>query len=449
MAVQFMSAEKQNRLLDVAKQAIELARDGGESPSSALAKVAAAEQLNADEINRVKEAINTAQVLALRKRAAAGDGASDDVIPLVNSDEVLGKVFRKSPEPNALALTKVAAEIVEESRSFHDAPAALFAKTAEVARDSTSGDGASRERLYDRAHGQIGQLKIAAEIERETAASRRISAERRIGDLLDVFRGTSAPAFAEVEKTASALYPEEGLSLVFDMVFNGGELGKLGHKRHTGELPKYASVDDHADIIAKVKQIRDDIGHSLLAKIAEDEIRAKVDRGNIALLKLGNESAFGAMSMIDPILGVAADVGNTGLEAAKNVGEKTESGMDLITPRQGKGSTNERLKREIGNDHVRVVLNKVMNDDPVVGKYPQDHVAQAYNELTALQPALANQPLALRAALRRYLVSGGDFNMQEATQMHEFNKEGDKLKAAKKMMDPSAMKAAPPVSVKL
>jgi hypothetical protein len=439
MAVQFMSADAQNRLLGLAKQAVEIARDGDCSPSEALAKVASENQLNADEINRVKEAINTAAVLALRKRAAAGDGFSDDVIPLVNSEEVLGRVFKAAPAPDALALKKVAAEAdVEETRSFLNAPAATFAKAASA--ESTSGGVLDRSQLYDRAHGQVGQIKIAAEIHREAAASHRINAERRIGDVLDIFRGTAAPAFAEVEKVASALYPEEGLGLVFDMIFKGGELDKIGHRRHTGELPKYASVNDHADIIAKIKTIRDEIGHSLLAKIAEDELRAKATVGDIALLKLGNEDAFGLGGITDAAGGLLDKT----VSGAKEMSPALEAGVDSLAPAPAKHSINERLKRELANDRIRVVLAKVTNDDPVVSKYPKDKVIQAYNELTTLQPSLTNQPLALRAALRRHLVSGGDFTMQEAGQLYDFNKERDKARAmAPPKVDPSMMGPAP------
>jgi len=121
-----------------------------------------------------------------------------------------------------------------------------------------------------------------------------------------------------------------------------------------------------------------------------------------------------------------------------------EAGVDSLAPAPAKHSINERLKRELANDRIRVVLAKVTNDDPVVSKYPKDKVIQAYNELPTLPPSLSNQPLALRAALRRHLVSGGDFTMQETGQLYDFNKEREKSRAiATQKVDPSVMGPAP------
>lgn len=438
MAVQFMSADAQERLLNIAKTAVEMARDGECTPSEALAKLASDNQLNSDEISRITEAMNTASVLALRKRAASGESvATDDVVPLVNSSEVLGKVFADAPNPNALALKKVAADAdVAETRSFISEVGGVAGLSKAASATPAKADGLTREQLYDRAHGQIGQLKIAAETHRENAAAHRFAAERRIGDVLDVFRRTAAPSFEAVEKVASALYPGEGLGLVFDMIYRSGELDKLGHKRFTGELPKYASVTEHADIIAEVRKIRDDIGHALLAKIAEDEYSAKVDRGRITLFKLADEGPLG--EAVDTV----SDIADKAVGGVGGLMPQTERSVDALSPSQPKHSINERLKSELSNDRLRVVLGNVMNDDPVISKHPQDKVIQAYNELTTLQPSLSGQPLALRAALRRYLVSGGDFTMQEASQLYDFNKEKDKLRT-KQVVEPGMMGPAP------
>jgi hypothetical protein len=370
----------------------------------------------------------------MRKRAAAGECAYDDITPLVDGDAVHKAVFKTAAAPDVVALSKVAVAIEPETFDFNTPAQRPMQKVAAAVEKPTAQQSSRHADVL------VGRVKIAAEEKADLSAMHRIHAERKIDALVNKFGLTSAPPFDAVEKVAMSLYPEEGLKLVFDLVYKAGNLDRIGHRRHTGDLAKYASTADYADFIADVKAIRDDIGHSLLAKIAADDLYVAAQRGEIALLKLANPDkgsddgvGFNPLSAVSPVLGATASLGDALVGGAKDLSATTEEAIGQFAPKHQRGSINERLKSEVNNDHIRMSMRKIMDADPVVSKYPRDKVVSAYNEIVTLQPSLATQPLALRSALRRYLVSGGDFTMQEAMQLRNFEK------APQQLLDPSVM----------
>ena len=82
-------------------------------------------------------------------------------------------------------------------------------------------------------------------------------------------------------------------------------------------------------------------------------------------------------------------------------------------------------------------LAKLLATDDVIGKgnYEPDEVYAAYDELTRFAPEIANQPLVLRAELRRYLESAGTgkgLSTFDAQQMAKALNESDKARTVEK-----------------
>lgn len=438
MPLDFMTPSHQQRLMKIARLVIETARDEDMPLTDACVKHAADAQLSKDEIHRVKESINTAAVLAQRKRAKAGEGSADDTVQLVDGDAVIDRIFPSQIAKTAFAVT----ELPEETEHFDNLPAPTLKKVAAAEEMVKVGAAATKPaesygELRNRAIRHRNSLALQAEFHKEAAFAARVDAERKIEAFVDRLSQTDAPPFAEIEKTASALCPDEGLSVAFDLVFRSGRLGALGQRRHDGSLVKYASVSAYAAEIEAIRSIRDSIGTALIHGLDAERLQAQVDRGDRGLTKIATEE--GSKSGIPIVGGLVDSLDSATRSAVTGFSPKAaEKGGDEIkavgsSVLQRPGSLDERLKREIGQDTMRASLADLQSNDPVVSKFKPDQVANAFNEIVALQPSIAQQPVALRAALRRHLVGDGDLTLQEAKQIKDFDRTGSGFVGAEAM----------------
>lgn len=78
----------------------------------------------------------------------------------------------------------------------------------------------------------------------------------------------------------------------------------------------------------------------------------------------------------------------------------------------------EKDMREV---RVKAVLAEMMTDpDDVISSYPPEKVLQAYNDIVAVSPRIADKPTILRSVLRRYLT--GNMEVFEAKELAEIEK---------------------------
>ena len=69
---------------------------------------------------------------------------------------------------------------------------------------------------------------------------------------------------------------------------------------------------------------------------------------------------------------------------------------------------NPALQRDLGAIHARSRLAALQAEDPVLARFSQDEVLQAFNELRQIAPKAVSNPTLQRAALRQYLESASD-----------------------------------------
>ena len=417
MTLPFMSPERQYELSKIATEVIDTVSSEFVSPTDALHKVAVDQQLNEHEIRRIAEAYNASAQLALMKRAKEDESVEpDDVIDLADGEEVVGRLFKidgaegdkkddvvDPGEYSADALLKVAEEILPEERSF-DEPIAFVApmrKTASAAVGRTIERSADEEidYLIKQAEDQICQLRSRHSVIADEAAAHKITALRGMEKLAEALRRTDAPDFCEIEKHAKSFH--EGMGVVCDMIYDGCGLAKIGHSRFTGNLPKYASVTEHADYVQDCLVVRDNLAKAA-AKYAEaDDLLTQIEKAQYRLRKLA----------LDPM---------TMLATGMNKLDETEKDVQATSMPAGK--PNEMLRSQLQGDRMRVALMDLTQNDPVIKEYAKDpgKIEEAFNEILSLQPGLVDQPVALRAALRRHLTAGGDFTVQEAQQVAQF-----------------------------
>lgn len=430
MSLDFMSYDDQERLTKCAARVIDMvAGDSITTPTNALIKVAQDERLNREEIQRIAETYNASAQLAMFKRAKEDAKVEpDDLFDLADGEAAANVVYGDKPKGEKKDDTVDASEYdAEQFTKAASADSNLPAETTNFNSYSTVGAyGAGNKKvvlashvktaeedvdvahLHTKATNLISQLKLAEDNLRDEAGQYRHKILNQIGKIAEYMRQTDAPPWDQVELHARGLHA--GAKIACDYIFKAAGLAQYGHKQFTGDMPKYASVDAYVDQVQDCLVVRDNLAHLYLKLAEADELKQQIiDAENSLKVALNPKLA------LDPL---SAAFGNAMLGGGGSSRDSEE------VPSMGAGKPNESLKTELAHNRAALALSE-LRQDPVLSEYSRRPgiLENAYNELTTLQPALANQPIALRAALRRHLTSGGDFTVQEAKQVADFNKE--------------------------
>jgi len=420
-----MSPQRQEELTKIASEVIQHASDGLTSPTDALVKVAQDHSLNRHEIQRIAEAYNASAQLALMKQAKEDDNVEiDDVIPLADGTDAADKIFGSVSEAvegdkkddmldpgeyKTDALLKAASAVTPEAMTFCEPAARPVAQRKVAAAPVGTVVERSPEEQLDylvkKAEGQLSALKKEHSLIVDEAASAKYAALKSIDAFSERMHRNDAPDFSHVEKTAKALH--SGMGIVCDTVYKGCGLATIGHGRYTGDLPKYASVDDYKDEVDELSRVRDNMATAAVKYAEADSILTQCEK-----LQYQLRTAFSGQEK------VAVDPVGMMLERATQRAMSGPAEADKIVERHV-GKPNEELRTQLGGDRMQVALSDLTQNDPVISQYAKQPgtIETAFNELVTLRPGLADQPAVLRAALRRYLTSGGDMTVQEAGQL--------------------------------
>ena len=424
MSLPFMSTSRQEELTKIASEVITATSDGFTSPTDALVKAAQDHSLNRNEIQRISEAYNASAQLALMKRAKDDDSIeADDVIPLADGIEAAEKVFGKPSEMvkgekkddmldpgeyKADALLKAASAVTPESITFKE-PNARQVAHRKVA-SATVGETVKRtateniDYLAKKANDQLCALKSDHSVVADEAAQLKWAALQRMNKIAEYMVRVEAPRFDQIEKVAKALHGDS-VNLICKMIYEGCGMRDAGHVRYSGDIPKYASVDDFSKEIDDILFVRDNTAKAA-AKYAEaDKLLNKCEELQAELSGVFVKEALDPMTML-------VTNGLSGMQTA------ADDAREIKMPA---GKPNETLRQDLSSDRMRVALIDMSTNDPVISEYSRQPgvVEEAFNELITLNPSLADQPAILRAALRRHLSSGGDITLQEAQQMNQ------------------------------
>jgi len=421
-----MSFEDQQRLTKCAGEMIDVvASEALTTPTAALVKVAQKYGLNRNEIQRIAETYNASAQLAQFKRAKDDANAEpDDLFDLADgeaaSTEVLGEQpkaegEKKNDVVDAEAFTKAAsaqaeATIVPESTDFNALKTAgaygnnYGSQRATLDVTKRAAAPPDVDQLERKASNLISQLKVAYEDLRDEVAAARMRVLRGVSKIAtDLSYNTAAP-WGEIEKHARSLHGD-GMDLACRFIYKAAGLADKGHSRYDGELLKYASIDAYREHVADCLGVRDNLRDLVQKQARADEMLTAIEKREYQL-----RTAFHEKTALDPMsmaLGKMTDLGKVDAEVE-------EQSMPA-------GKPNEELRTQLGHDRMSLMLSN-MRQDPVISEFVKrpGAIEEAFNELATLQPNLLRQPVALRAALRRHLTSGGDFTVQEAEQVAKF-----------------------------
>jgi hypothetical protein len=111
----------------------------------------------------------------------------------------------------------------------------------------------------------------------------------------------------------------------------------------------------------------------------------------------------------------------TSLPAAASVGAMNVLGLQEpgkgIQEAAAEEATDPVHEGRLRSVQTRAMLSDFMSNDPIISSYDQDDVLAAFNQLSTLAPAVAQQPAVMRGMLRRSLQAENVVEPHEAKQL--------------------------------
>jgi hypothetical protein len=361
----------------------------GDEPNAAIAKAAAAEGLNAEFTRRAVHMFNTAKTIKHiedNRRDGEKRGSS---FPLADVDEVLRRmVGGLADEP---AGHKKAAGAASESsmRDFASVPPERLPAMTKVAAEPYLGD---IEEKYSKVSRLLNAQRIKVAETRLKAAAMTERQQRQFDDLVELFRGPDSVRFDLFrEKTAAA----RGAAIMPVLDALEGKVRAFGK---SGSFTAFGEAADRLDAALRMA------AETWRAKQAWEAESARLDEMEAAVKQARGKGPEGDR----PDFFKRAAPEGAKAPAKGGLGSFLDDYLNPLTPKQVEPEDTGFAARVKSID-AQAQLAKLMATDDVIGRgnYPRDDVIAAYNELTKLSPSIANQPIILRAELRRYLESAG------------------------------------------
>lgn len=431
-----LSREAEDRLISVAKQAVDLVDNHGHTPDAALTKLARQAQLGPHMIRLAAYAYNTGRQTAQRE---SSDNALDKFasFPLADAEKVVGTVFPKT-------LTKAASDQV--SNDYHRPPSAFLARRDAPRRVKTAAatQPAPVAPTAQDVYFQHRCLKTAAESARFQAGAaydRLLSAMGTLGDYFKKF-ASDRIGFADAAWVVETVHGDAGRGLMdFVQDRNHQDRREVGIKRASAPL-KYEPgmapwllVENamQAAAVVNTKRAAESAARQALEKHATEELAPHVAVGTRVkkaspLIDAPDEIVYTRKDVAAflPSLPVAppaaiktagplgwitdmAMLGNSNVlkNTAENVGIPSAGGMGT-TFGDTTGRTQSALlglddpahNAQLQQIRSQSMLTGLMSD-PALAKTDPDTILRNYNEIAQLAPRTAMQPLAMRQLLRR------------------------------------------------
>lgn len=376
---------EERRLLSAVSGAIRRA-NAGDSASVALAKAAAAEGLNVDFSRRAVHIFNTTKTLRhIKDNRDDGDKRAAS-FELADPDEVLRLMVGDADEPEPPE-TKTAATMPDYA-TLTPGP---LPRLVMAPPEPYPGDP-------DEKYAKVSRLLNAKRIEAERLRVKLASlSDRRRAEfdrLIEMFREPDSVRFDVFKEKAAAKY---GSAVEPVLAALGGRVRSFGKSASFAAASRAVDRFDAALEAAKDAQA---------AKRACEEVEAELK----AMKDMYAEARraprpFAATKVAAAPPRTAADT--TG-SATSDLGKWLDDYLKPLTPKPVAPKDTGFADRVKSID-AQAQLAKLLATDDVIGRgnYDPDEVYAAYNELTRFTPEIANQPLLLRAELRRYLESAG------------------------------------------
>ena len=338
----------------------------GCDPTDAVVKVAEDRSLTREHALRVAEAFNVNATLVQYKQASGEDRAED--FPLADPDKVIARLYPEtidSPvKAAALAWTPGSGAYVEtrdfmlESLPAFCAQKAASGMTPAMLFDTIAADYRKEAAAFDRAKSELGQAAAAL--------------EETVDKLASYFTALGTGDSSEL--------PEDVREMVADRI---PALRKEGYASIGTWKPAldaaYAARTRYIAVASKAASAEES-----LEKLA-DLVAVRVEA-----IKRAEGGMLGA--------GVAGAVVNEMLTPVDK--DKAERKMDIEMADPSFTGARKGMQAQ-------VMLKDLVENDEVLRHAPQEEVVRAFNDIARLTPAVAEQPMLMRAYLRRVVESRG------------------------------------------
>jgi len=396
--IKAMSKKDQMKVARSVEEAIELSNEGLD-PSTAIAKVAAANDYNSEVIKRMCEAFNSSKLLAVYKQAEGPARAGS--VSTAHPDEVIRQVFGDKPTPREKSSTLKAASYINPLKPLgrtYLKPVPVMEKAAEekTKEERVLGD---RNLACKKAADSLDVYRIELdELRREKYAAAE-KYKRALGAIYDFFKSRpgNIQKYAEYEGKIASKFGE-----------NGWKFMTIVHK--TLDVPNVKRAS------SRPARIYDSSKAEPFCYVQDglDALRSAVDVvEKIASVEAEKEALYN--EVFPKAAAFPADVETISkrvkvpTELAKAYIPQKEKPMDLGVELPGLEAVKMQANAELA-------LYDMMQNDEVISKYQPKEVTDVMNQILQFSPWIAYNPMGMRAILRKALEQGGTLESYDIKQ---------------------------------
>jgi len=444
--MQRISKETETKLIRSLEKVASLIQEGG-TPSDAIIKVAQDGDLPIGHVQLMVQAYNNARFNQQRKSSSL---VSEKAAHFTLADpSVIYETLYPSNVKEANIRSMRGTDISDE---YARPPAAIepdkfsmphFTKVAEVISPKST---LPREPEYyvKKAHSLLKELDVEHSEKRRLMNAARDKVAAAFDDLIFYFKQTHHLPFSEVKEASIALYGNE-VEPIFDHL--SSEMPKV-LKDRSGHYK--VAVDRAQQPYSLVEQCLNKVNEYLsrfndLGRFSKEAGAATIDvmnqfmptprqplKGSLLQHKGTEKKAeFELGSLSSPL----ATMGSHLMGAA--LAQQVLSGLQPKEPEKlERGSLLKLMdpahEQKLRGIRTQATFHDLMSNDEFLSGADPQHVAKLYNEISQVSPRAVDQPMLMRALLRRY-VAQGQVDPHEVQQLAEI--EG-KLKAREEPIEP-------------
>lgn len=408
---------------------------GGLSPDAALTKVAQDYGFTPDLLRIVGRGFNSGQTLT---EMASGSSLAEKTAgnnPLADIESVIRQVFAQTKSAH---LSDTVSPVYQ--LEFHTKPATMT-KAAQAAQTkppvTTDEDTRPAPWLAPDLYSVAEKSAVILDLRRDIktldrsfaeAETRLVTKFAAVVDALLTVANKDKSLLPELRKMAQEQLGSEAVNF-FDVAVQ--RLDKLPRGRG---LAKVASAE-----VGEIRQLASSKENPVMLKLAAccsackgrdtaraDQLRGRALAAKMHRMTIGQDRPGPSISETNASQDKKAQAYldkfafNTGaiMYGLMNATTKNRAGIDPASSSFREAElklSDPSHEQNLQNIRVRATLQDLLDYDPVIQSYNPEEVLSAFNELSQASPAALDNPVALRASLRRLLQ--GDVAMHEVSQL--------------------------------
>lgn len=431
MEIKQLSTSKENEVISAIKEAIKEANDGSE-PSDAIAKVASAHKFSGEMAKRMVEIYNNSKTLALFKSA---EFDRTETFPLADPDKVVLQMF--PDKVDTPAEEKIAQVVPDEyNKTEQD-----FTKKSHIQKFNEV-----KPSTYDKSVAMMIQHGINAQ-EKDSKAIRakefeanlvKESIYRDLSMLCGYFRQLDHIPFEKVEEDVMIRYGalgKEAMDLTWKMAKLEDITSTHDKRASAVDLDKSRIIDEKcmpmpvvAELIDKLVKLGEarDIVKTMKKNYKDFWVEYENKLAQLKIARFGSEDPI--PDPFEVMTKGAEDVPEPYKPDKPKPPNTTYTDPKVYTSPEVVNLLDPSFNTEMKSIRMSTMITDLMANDPVLSQSDPDEVIRLYNEISAMAPTVASEPLAIRSLLR-YYIAGGEMDRMELNQIIDIEK---KLKEARK-----------------